>query len=151
MKLRMLVLLTSAVALISAEARADGPFFFYSLTPCRLVDTRNPAGTNGGPALESAQTRSFQVRTLCGVPSGARAVALNVVAVGPTADAHLRLWPSGTAMPLVSALNFAAGELAIANGAIVPLSTQTLDLSVYNASGTTHLVVDVTGYFAAIE
>ena len=51
-------------------------------------------------------------------------------------------------------MNFNVGEAAIGNGAIVPLADQAvhaLDVSVYSrvsaASGTVHMVLDVTGYF----
>lgn len=126
---------------------ADGPFQFYSLTPCRVVDTRNAVSTNGGPAMGGSATRNFQVQGTCGVPVGAKAVSLNVTITGPTADSHLRLWPSGTTMPNVSTINFVAGETAIANGAIVPLSSAAQDLSVFNFGGSVHVIIDVTGYF----
>ena len=52
-------------------------------------------------------------------------------------------------MPVVSTLNFVPGEIALANGAVVPLSTATQDLSVYcAAAGTAHVLIDITGYFA---
>jgi hypothetical protein len=62
------------------------------------------------------------------------------------------LWPTGGSVPLVSTLNFAAGEPAIANGAIIPVAVGTPDLSVTYGTccgGTfsTHLILDVTGYF----
>ena len=34
---------------------------FYSVTPCRVSDTRNRAGTFGGPTMTAGQTRSFPV------------------------------------------------------------------------------------------
>jgi hypothetical protein len=63
----------------------------------------------------------------------------------------MRLWPYNTTMPLVATINFNAGEPAIANGAIAPLTTNpTANVSVYlGTGGSTHadLVLDVTGYF----
>ena len=59
-----------------AAAQGAGPFQFHTLTPCRLVDTRNPNGPSGGPILASLATRSFPVQGLCGVPVGAKAVAI---------------------------------------------------------------------------
>lgn len=134
-------------------ALADGPFRFYALTPCRAVDTRQaPYGPALAPTNFGNPVRDFQIQGVCGVPVGAKAVAVNVTAVGPTAKGHLRLFPSGTAAPNISSINFAGGETALANGAIVPLGGSTPDLSVYTflVSGTanTHLVLDVTGYFA---
>jgi hypothetical protein len=131
-------------------ARAAGPFQFHSLTPCRIVDTRNPNGPKGGPVLQSNVRRDFPIQGECGVPDGASAVSLNVTAVFPTNLGWITIWPSGQALPGASTVNFAANDVAVANGAIVALSTQALDLSVLphvSGSGVVHLVLDVTGYF----
>ena len=48
-----LVLLTAAIALTATAASAQsGPYSFFAVNPCRVVDTRNPTSTNGGPALD---------------------------------------------------------------------------------------------------
>lgn len=146
--------LAGAVGLLTASVGdAAGPFQFFSVTPCRIVDTRNPtvpAGT-GGPALLSGSPRNFPITGLCGVPASAKAATLNVTLVGPTQDGFLSIWPYNTALPLVSTINAAAGEPAIANGAIVPLTADpSLNISiVYGTAttGTAHVIVDVTGYF----
>ncbi len=147
-----LALLGLGAALVFASvAEAAGPFQFYSVTPCRIVDTRNATGVAGGPALTGQGTRSFPVTGLCGVPATAQAAVVNVVVVGPTGGGHLRIWPFNTTMPLVATINFDPGEPAIANGAIVPLgSDPSLQISTFLGSGsgtTAHLVIDVTGYF----
>jgi hypothetical protein len=150
--IRSLILFAAATVLTVSTASAAGPFQFYSVTPCRLADTRNPANGQGtgGPALVGLQTRNFPVRGLCGVPSDAQAAALNVTVVGPTNSGHLTIWPYGSGMPFVSTLNYATGEPALANGAIVPLGADsTFQISVFAGipSGTVHLVLDITGYF----
>jgi hypothetical protein len=131
-----------------------GPYRFYPLTPCRLVDTRAAEG----PVLEgpASNTRTFQVRGKCGVPTEAKAAALNVTAFNPTRNGHLRAWPSGTAMPNTSILNYQTATV-IANGAIVPLSTDTQDLAIFaflgaspTAADEVHVIIDVTGYFAPV-
>ena len=129
---------------------ADGPFRFFNVTPCRVLDTRN---VPEGPALSANTTRDFQVQGKCGVPVGAKAATLNVTVVSWTGQGHLRLFPSGTTLPTISTINFTGtSSAALANGAIVPLSTNANDLSVFTffqaGTGTTHLVLDVTGYFA---
>src|SRR5262252_5219877 len=97
---RSLFLAVGAVLFASA-ADAGGPYQFYSITPCRLVDTRNPPGPSGGPALVGNGTRSFPVTGgTCGIPATAQAAVLNVVVVGPNAGGHLRIWPYNTTMPL---------------------------------------------------
>jgi len=144
-----------AALLVSSVASAGGPYQFYSITPCRIVDTRDPPGVLGGPALESGTTRSFPIDVApaaCGVPSTAKAAVLNVTLVEPTLEGFLTIWPFNTPQPEVSTINAAAGEPAIANGAIVPLTTDSsFNISVIYGTavsgGTAHLLIDVTGYF----
>ncbi len=137
--------------LATSFASAAGPYQLYTLPPCRVADTRNPTGPLGGPSLAGGATRSFPVTGQCGIPSAAKAVVFNVAVVGPTGSGHIRIWPYNTTMPLVSTINFVAGEPAIANGAIVPLTTNpTANMSVFLGTGAgTHadLILDVTGYF----
>ena len=140
------LLLVALLLLVAMPALADGPFRFYPITPCRLVDTRAAEG----PALAAGSTRNFQVQGKCGVPVGAKAAALNATVFTPTSNGHLRLFPSGTALPNISTINFQTG-IVIANGAVVSLSSNANDLSVYTFLGTggsTHFILDVTGYFA---
>jgi hypothetical protein len=143
-----------AVVLVALPVQAAGPFQYHSLTPCRLADTRNTAGPSGGPILTDQGTRTFPVQGLCGVPVGAKAVSVNITAVGPTGGGFLTLFPTGITRPVVSSVNFNPGEAAIGNGAIVPLADQAvhaLDVSVFSrvaaTPGTVHMVLDVTGYF----
>ncbi len=121
---------------------------YYALTPCRVVDTRNAAGVDGGPALATT-TRNFQIRGNCGVPATAKAISMNVTITGATTttSSWLTIWPSGGAEPVVSTINFTSADNAVANGAIVGLSTNTQDLSVQNATGSVNVIIDVTGYF----
>ena len=145
----LLFVLLALLLLGAVPAFADGPFKFFAIQPCRLVDTRTPADA---PALAYNTVRDFQVQGKCGVPVGAKAASLNVTAVGPTGRGFLTLFPSGTTQPTVSTINYQGGEPALANGAIAPLSANANDLSVYTffllgAGNTTHLVLDVTGYF----
>ena len=154
MNIRIRVILISVAAVMLANAAlADGPFQFYPITPCRVADTRNANGTNGGPKMSSGETRNFQMRSRCGIPTTAKAVSLNLTIAQPTnsvtpgGNSYLIVWPSGSSMPNTSAINFRAGDPPIANGIVTPVSTNTLDLSVFNASGEVHVIIDATGYF----
>jgi hypothetical protein len=65
----------------------------------------------------------------------------------PTAAGHLTLAPGGAPPPLASTLNYAAGQTR-ANNAVVPLAAAgQFDVLCAQASGTTHLVIDVNGWF----
>ncbi len=145
--------LVAAVALVALPCQADPiNLSYYPVTPCRLADTRTlPNGQNAGPILQSGPpARGFVVQGLCGVPVGAKAVWVNVTAVGPSGQGYLTLYPSGTTQPIVSNLNFNAGEPALGNGSLVALGSSNIDLMVYafvSPNGTVHMVLDVAGYF----
>jgi hypothetical protein len=128
------------------------PTSFFAVTPCRVADTRNPAGPSGGPALAANAARTFPVVGMCGVPSTATAVAFNVTVVDETDYGHLRVYPAGGPPPGSSTINFGAGK-ARANNAVVPLGLGgqiSVQCTMPSGSrGQTHFLFDVTGYFAA--
>jgi len=141
----LFALLTAAIA---GDLRAQsGPYQYNSLSPCRVVDTRNAISTNGGPALPENTQRDFRIRGNCGVPTTAKAVSINIAITQATTASWLAVWPSGLARPVASTINFDSSYPALSNGAIVGLSTNTNDLSVYNRFGNVHVIIDVTGYF----
>ena len=119
------------------------PLDYFTLTPCRLVDTRS----SEAPALGAFERRVWTVAGRCGVPLTAKALVLNVTVVGPTAPGHIRLAP-GNGLTETSAINFSPGQTR-ANNAIAMLSTDdTGTLAATNRStGTVHLILDVSGYF----
>jgi len=119
---------------------------FYTLTPCRVIDTRGATGPFGGPALAAGAERVFTLAGRCGIPSSARAVTVNVTVTGPAAAGFLTLHPGGTALPLASTINFRPGQTR-ANNAVVLLGIVGDARVMCGATGTTHFVLDVTGYF----
>jgi uncharacterized repeat protein (TIGR01451 family) len=126
-----------------------GPSFgsYYTVTPCRLVDTRNPDGTYGGPALDAGMPRVFPIFDQCDIPDSAVAVSVNLAVTAPTVAGNLRLYPANAMLPTTSSLNYTAGQTR-GNNAIVPLSAMG-QLAVYCSqnSGTVHFILDVNGYF----
>ncbi|MEU6314398.1 hypothetical protein [Streptomyces sp. NPDC047014] len=119
---------------------------YTSVTPSRVVDTREGLGAGRGQLAEQA-TFSTQITGRGGVPSTAKAVALNVTVTEPRAVGHLTVYPSGGAAPTSSNLNFSAGQ-TIANSVIVPIGADGR-ISIRNAAwGGTHVVVDVVGYYS---
>jgi hypothetical protein len=119
---------------------------FFTVAPCRLVDTRQPTGPFGGPQLTCGDERLFIVAGACGVPSGAKAVSLNATATTTSGAGNLRLYARGAPTPAVSALNWSAGQTR-GNNAIIPLSASGHIATTCAPSGTTHLIIDVNGYF----
>ena len=126
---------------------ADPSFALFTLDPCRLIDTRNPGGELGGPALSAQSDRAFAVTGTCGIPSTAKALAVNLTILGATSAGHLRLHPAGTAPPPSSTINYDVGQVR-ANNAVVALSgSGEIAAYVGQPSGSVHLVLDVAGYF----
>jgi hypothetical protein len=120
---------------------------FYTVAPCRILDTRNANGPLGGPELSAGQTRTFTVTGTCGIPAGARSIAVNMTAVIPAADGNFQIFP-GNAFPLgTTAMNFNAGD-NLANNAMLTLATDgTGTIGVKNGStGIVDFVLDVVGY-----
>ena len=119
---------------------------FYAVTPCRAVDTRNPA--LGGPTpVAAGADRVFTLAGACGIPLTAKAVSLNLTVTQPTAQGNVRVYPAGTLFPLVSTVNYGAGQTR-ANNAIASLSAfGEVAVRCSQASGTVHVIVDVNGYF----
>ncbi len=122
---------------------------YHTVTPCRLVDTRNADGPLGGPALQPSADRTFLLSDTCGIPSTAKAVTVNVTVIQPTGTGYLTLFPSNQTAPVASTINFIPGVIR-SNNATVQLSTNgTGGVAVKNGSaGTSHFVLDVTGYYA---
>ena len=115
--------------------------------PCRAVDTRDPDGPLGGPPIAAASSRAFVLAGVCGIPVTAKSVVLNVAVTAPSDRGDLRLFPGGTAPPLVSAINYAEGQTR-SNNAIIPLGTAG-DVVVLSdqPTGEVHLILDVSGWF----
>src|SRR5438105_3635166 len=123
------------------------PSSFFSLTPCRVADTRGPSGPYGGPALVANADRSLVVAGHSGIPAGPVPVAFNFTVTQPTGLGDLRAVPAGSALPLISTLNWRPGQTR-ANNAIVPLGPAgDILVHVDQASGTVHFIIDVNGYF----
>jgi hypothetical protein len=121
-----------------------GGLSFYTVTPCRVLDTRST-----GPALASGTPRTIQVAGVCGIPSDAVAVSLNVTAVAPPAEGFVTLFPGNSPVPATSTLNLIPGKTR-ANNAVLALATNasgTLAAQAFLSNGgQVDLLVDVNGY-----
>lgn len=120
---------------------------FVAVTPCRLVDTRNPVDPNnlGGPTMNASETRTMHlIASPCGLPSNASAYSLNITVVPSGSLGFLTIWPTGSPQPLVSTLNAPQGNV-LANAAIVAAGTMG-DVNVF-VSNKTDVIIDINGYF----
>mgnify|MGYP003344378836 FL=1 len=130
---------------------------FADLAPRLLVDSSaSVAGllestTIYDGLLTAGSTRRLALAGVGGIPDTASlgAVAVTLVAVAPTANGHLRVWPCANAAvppPSTSAVNFRTG-ISIGNAAIV--GTDAGGLCIYAAS-TTQVRVDLAGWFPPV-
>jgi len=120
---------------------------FYTVAPCRVFDTRVVSGPTAGAPLACGGDVDFTViGGTCGVPSNAKAVSVNITVAEPSTQGNLRLFASGAPAPLVSTLNYAAAQTR-ANNAVAPLGTAGKVAVRCAPSGTTHVILDVNGYF----
>ena len=127
---------------------------FYSVTPCRIADTRTGAGFAGQfgpPTMAGGAARTFSILSspcAAGIPTTASAYSLNFTAVPPAGgpEANLTTWPTGlaTGMPNVSTLNYyssvVANAAAVAAGTNGAINTYVVD--------PTDVLIDISGYFA---
>jgi len=133
------------LAAIAITVLPEEPLVFYTLTPCRVFDSRDGAG-----ALVSGQAITIPADT-CGIPANARALAANLTVVSPTATGKLNLYPGNYPVPPTAESSFRA-DVTRADQVVVGLSTAgALTLAAraeIEGGGSLHMIVDVTGYFA---
>jgi len=118
---------TSQLEILPASA-------YTALAPQRILDTR----TQGGSGLGPNQTLDL---TVVGgsVPASASAVAINVTVTDTTQASFLSVYPAGTTRPLISNLNWTAGE-TIPNLVVVPVGTGG-SITFYNLAGQVQVVL----------
>jgi len=121
----------------------NGGLQFYAVTPCRVLDTRNPPGPFGAPSLYGY--RDFNVAAWsCVTSSAVQAYSMNATVVPTGFLGYLTLWPTGLTQPYVSTLNSYDASV-VSNAAIVPATSGSI--SAYSTD-TTELILDLNGFFA---
>jgi hypothetical protein len=120
---------------------------FHSVTPCRVLDTRQGSGQLGGPALLPNASRNFPVFGVCGIPLGAIAISANLTVTNVQAFGELDAYPADVSRPNASSVSFRPGKTR-ANNALIYLSATTATFSVFNnCIGSVDFILDVNGYF----
>jgi YVTN family beta-propeller protein len=118
---------------------------FVPVTPCRVVDTRNPDGPFGGPTIQGGNYRIFPIpQGACNIPATAQAYSFNVTVVPQGHLGYLTLWPDGQGLPGVSTINSVDGRIKA--GASISPAGAAGAVDAY-ASNTTDLILDINGYF----
>lgn len=144
---RMLPQINSVTCLGAIPDPPSAAARFYTVSPCRVLDTRNPTGPYGGPALAANTSRTVVVGGQCAIPVTATALSLNLTAAQSTTSGSLRLYPSGTSLPLATAINYGPGQTR-ANNSVAPLGTGAgLAVRSDQSTGNVHVIIDVNGYY----
>ena len=157
-----------AGGLFVAQA-APGPSesTIVTVTPERILDTRDPNNVGLAGPFVSAVSQKLQVTgsiptatgTKTVVPTGATGVLLNVTPVNPTANGFISIRPGdATGAATTSSLNFTTGVAGILPNAVqvaVPTAGANageIDIT-YDAYGqagpTTDILIDVVGYMTS--
>ena len=108
------------------------------ITPRRVLDTRSSGPVAAGAVI------TLDLAGEVDRPGDATAVALNVTTTDPTANGFLTVFPCGSARPLASSLNYAAGQ-TVPNNVTVALGGTKVCVYALTA---THVIVDLDGWFS---
>ncbi len=104
--------------------------------------------TIAGP-LGPDETLDLKLTAPGPVPVDGVAAVINVTLDGATAKSFLTVWPAGEPRPLASTNNAEPG-LITPNSMIAKLGTNG-SISIFNAAGSTHVVIDVVGYLVPLQ
>lgn len=128
----------------SAVAAPTAPGAVVSLTPARVMDTRNGTNVRKGQ-VPAGGSVTLAVLGKGGLPtSGVAAVLLNVTVVGAAGSGYLTVYPGGTTPPGASNLNYTAGA-AVPNLVLAKLGAGgTVGFTASSSAG--DVIADVAGY-----
>lgn len=122
---------------------------YTPVTPTRLVDSRpdgrTPDGVGAAIGIRPASgTLRVPTASRAQIPADATAVVLNVTSVASLAPGFVTVYPRGVVRPDASNVNHVPAQ-NVANLVVARRGTNG-DICMFT-SATTHLVVDVAGYF----
>jgi hypothetical protein len=131
------------------EPGTDG-LRFVPLNPARIMDTRvSTLGSQLVGVFHAGTARLLGVDGHWGVPAGAAAVSGNLTVTAQTGAGYVAVTPAAPPPnPATSTINFPLGDTR-ANGLVTPLngSGDTYLMYVSATGKTTHLILDLSGYF----
>ncbi|MDY0908397.1 hypothetical protein [Microbacterium sp. CFBP9034] len=129
-------------------------YLYVPIKPCRIVDTRKAGGK-----LAVNEQRAFVVKGTtafvpqggtsggCGIPAGATSATFSFTTTEATGKGRLNAWPNGVSEPGSTVLSYTNANKVTSNPTVALQQTGSPHLRVRNYDYSTHLVVDVTGYY----
>ena len=129
---------------------APGTGYRYSsVSPTRVIDTRTGRGGVTGPVARLGVTLPVGGLVPRNIDlAGARALSLNVTAVGPTRAGWLTAYDYVARAPATSNLDFAAGQ-DVANLVTLAANSSSSLAFLNGGSGTVQVVADLAGYYGS--
>ena len=127
---------------------SPGPgVLFTSVTPVRVLDTRDGTGVVGSRPVRLGRGEVIQVQVagLNSVPLDAVAVLLNVTITNADGPGYVTAWPCGKVRPLASFLNFVRG---VDKANLTPVRIGTGGKVCLYVNEGTDVVADLNGFFA---
>ena len=136
---------TSSHIAFAGAAAVPSAGVYVPITANTLLDTTTGVGAPLAPVAPHG-TVVVGVNGHGGIPADATAVAMDVIVVSPPLGGFATVYPSGTARPGTSNIDFTAHQ-RIAN--LVITKTGNASINLYNGSnGSTNFVVNAIGYYA---
>ncbi|MFN0120673.1 MAG: hypothetical protein ACKV2V_09240, partial [Blastocatellia bacterium] len=135
----------------ATDNNGAGLLFYPLASPVRLLETRpGEPGCNAPAAtLAVGTTRTQAARGICGnqvIPANGLGIIGNATVVFPATGGYLTFWPGNATQPTVATSNFVTNSI-FNRHFTVGLSGTDGTFKIFT-SATTHLVVDMSGYFA---
>jgi hypothetical protein len=117
---------------------------FYSSGPTRILDTRIGLGTTSAGPIGPDASIDLQVAGIGAVPAAATAAAVTITVLGDDVESFVTVWSATDPRPGTSLLNPQPG-LVLSQATNIGLGGGAL--SIYNAVGSAHAIVDLIGYY----
>jgi hypothetical protein len=118
----------------------QGTGFTATAAPVRLLDSRETT------RIAAGTSKQLTVAGDLGIAADARGVAMNVTAVGASADGFMTVYPCGQSTPVASNLNYTKAR-DVANFVLAKPGTD--GKVCFYSDKTVDIVVDVAGYYGA--
>ncbi len=128
----------------------------HTVTPTRVYDSRSPQplpgmlDTNQPRTISVADGRkpiSGNVQTVDLVPPGATAIACNITITETIGSGFATVNPGINEVISASTINWSHSDQTMANGIIVGVDDERRITLIAGGGGSTHIIVDITGYF----
>ena len=146
--------------LYKVPVAANPGVVFFPITPFRAFDSRDADYGAAATILTPGAVKTISIadghdlatgvsNATNLVPAGATAITYNITITGATGGNFVAVTPGDATTFGVSTINF-NGVMDVANGATVGIAAdRTIKLFGGGGAGSVHVIVDVTGYYAA--